>query len=117
MEGRQTLRQDYNISIRIGQGYNYSKYNTLMHFLNLVQCYWLNPDLTSIQVFSKDIRAVLVVSCQKIFFEPGHTYYHYGPVVKGASSSSSSGYSNSYTCDMDLGVSSWTKGNYLERLF
>ena len=43
------------------------------------RCYWLNPDLTNIQVFGKDIRALLAISCQKIFFEEGHTYYHYGP--------------------------------------
>ena len=28
----------------------------------------------------KDIRALLAISCQKVFFEPGHTYYHYGPI-------------------------------------
>ena len=83
-----------------------------MHFLNVVQNYWHNPDLNSIQVFGKDIRALLVVSCQKIFFEPGHTYYHYGPVLKGGFSSgaSSSSFSSTYsTCDMDLSVSNHTK--------
>ena len=50
-----------------------------MHFLNVAECYWQNPDLNSIQVFGKDIRALLGVSCQKIFFEDGHDFYHYGP--------------------------------------
>jgi hypothetical protein len=31
-------------------------------------------------VFGKDIRALLAISCQKIFFEEGHSYYHYGPI-------------------------------------
>ena len=46
---------------------------------------WLRADLNSIQVFGKDIRAVLVVSCQKVFFEAhgGHDYYHYGPIIAG----------------------------------
>ena len=71
MEGRHSLGQEYNVSIRIGHGYTYSKYNTLMHFLNVAECYWANPDLNSIQVFGKDIRTILTVSCQKIFFEQG----------------------------------------------
>ena len=33
-----------------------------------------------LQVFGKDIRALLAVSCQKIFFEDGHSFYHYGPI-------------------------------------
>eukprot|EP00930_Biecheleria_cincta_P037281 TRINITY_DN25573_c0_g1_i1.p1 TRINITY_DN25573_c0_g1~~TRINITY_DN25573_c0_g1_i1.p1 ORF type:complete len:2388 (+),score=410.29 TRINITY_DN25573_c0_g1_i1:162-7325(+) len=76
----QDMEQKYTISVQIGQGLTYSKYNTLMHFLNVVQCYWQNPDLNAIQVFGKDIRALLAVSCQKIFFEEGHTFYHYGPI-------------------------------------
>jgi hypothetical protein len=72
--------QQYSVQVKIGHGFTYSKYNTLMHFLNVIQCYWQNPDLNNIQVFGKDIRAVLAVSCQKIFFEKGHTYYHYGPI-------------------------------------
>ena len=100
------------------QGYCYSKYNTLMHFLNLMKCYWLNPDLNSIQAFGKDVRTLLVVSCQKIFFEPGHNYYHYGPVLTGSSGSNSGstgygfyggGASYNATNDMDLAVSSNTK--------
>ena len=62
-------------------GYTYSKYNTLMHFLNVAQTYWANPDVNNIQVFGKDIRTLLAISCQKIFFEPGHTFYHYGPLL------------------------------------
>jgi hypothetical protein len=52
------LRQGYTVSARIGQGFTYSKYNTLMHFLNVTECYWHNPDLNSIGVFGKDVRAV-----------------------------------------------------------
>ena len=73
----------------------YSKYNTLFHFLNLVQEYWHNPDLSNIQVFGKDIRALLAVSCQKIFFQEGHSgFYYYGPIE------CSSGYSK----EMDLAM-------------
>ena len=38
---------------QIGYGYTYSKYNTLMHFLNVVEAYWHNPDLNNIQIFGK----------------------------------------------------------------
>lgn len=34
----------------------------------------------NVQVFGKDVRALLAVSCQKLFYEAGHTYYHYGPL-------------------------------------
>jgi len=79
-EGGQDTHQRYKLNIKIGHGYTYSKYNTLMHFLNVAECYWRNPDLSNIQVFGKDIRSLLVVSCQKIFFDQGHSgYYHYGP--------------------------------------
>lgn len=44
------MQQKYVVSIKIGEGYTYSKYNTLMHFLNVAECYWHNPDLNSIQV-------------------------------------------------------------------
>lgn len=91
------MEQSYNVSLKIGQGFTYSKYNTLMHFLNVVQCYWHNPDLNSIAVFGKDIRTVLAISCQKIFFEKGHNYYHYGPIE----SASSYGYQGG---EMDLQV-------------
>ena len=30
-----------------------------MHFLNVAQCYWHNPDLNAVQLFGKDVRAVL----------------------------------------------------------
>ena len=57
----------------------YSKYNTLMHFINVVECYWKNSDLSNIQVFGKDIRVLLAISCQKIFFQDGHSgFFHYG---------------------------------------
>ena len=74
---------------------------TPTHFLNILECYWQNPDINSIQVFGKDIRSLLATSCQKIFFEPGHTFYHYGPIE-----SSRSGYSN-YR-DVDLSVATNT---------
>ena len=110
MEGSQTLRQEYNISIRIGQGFCYSKYNSLMHFVNVVQCYWLNPDLNSIHVFGKDIRTLLAVSCQKIFFEPGHNFYHYGPLKMESGPPSYYNFSHtSSNCDMDLHLSTSSK--------
>jgi len=73
----------YKISIRIGQGFTYSKYNTLMHFLNVVEQYWRNPDLSNVMIFGKDIRVLLVISSQKIFFDEAHTtgFYHYGPIL------------------------------------
>ena len=48
--GSQDMAQSYKISVKIGHGFTYSKYNTLMHFLNVAECYWQNPDLNSIQV-------------------------------------------------------------------
>jgi len=48
--------------------------------LNVVQSYWFNPDINSIQIFGKDIRTLLTVICQKIFFESKHSYYNYGPI-------------------------------------
>ena len=71
----------YEAIISIGKGYTYSKYNTLMHFLSVMESYWANPDVNNIQVFGKDIRTLLAISCQKIFFEPRHCgYYYYGPL-------------------------------------
>ena len=78
--GTQNMDQKYCATIKVGHGLTYSKYNTLMHYLNVMECYWQNPDINSIQVFGKDIRALLATSCQKIFFEQGHNYYHYGPI-------------------------------------
>ena len=49
-DGKQDMRQTYQVSIKIGHGHTYSKYNTLMHFLNVMECYWQNPDLNNIQV-------------------------------------------------------------------
>ena len=72
--------QKYKVHVKIGHGHTYSKYNTLMHFLNTVECYWRNPDLSNIQIFGKDIRSLLAISCQKIFFDKSHSgFYHYGP--------------------------------------
>ena len=110
VEGKQTLGQEYNVSLRIGHGFCYSKYNSLMHALNVMLEYWCNPDLNSIQVFGKDVRTLLVVSCQKIFFEPGHDFYHYGPVTIESNASSYYNFSHaSNNCDMDLHVSSSSK--------
>ena len=39
-----------------------------MHFLNVAEAYWSNPDVNNIQVFGKDIRTLLSITCQKIFF-------------------------------------------------
>jgi hypothetical protein len=87
LDGDMNAKPKYKMIIPIGQGFTYSKYNTLMHFLNTVECYWHNPDLGNIQVFGKDIRALLAISCQKIFFDPSHPsgYYHYGPMETNAS--------------------------------
>jgi hypothetical protein len=50
-----------------------------MHFLSVVESYWSNPDVNNIQLFGKDIRTLLAISCQKIFFDPKHCgFYHYG---------------------------------------
>jgi hypothetical protein len=88
--------QTYKVSLKIGVGHTYSKYNTLMHFLNTVECYWRNPDLSNIQVLGKDIRSLLAISCQKIFYDKSHNgYYHYGPLE-----------CNSYRNEMDLAVAS-----------
>lgn len=52
-----------------------------MHFVNVMQAYWRNPDLSNISLFGKDIRALLAISSQKIFFENEHDgFYHYGPL-------------------------------------
>lgn len=98
-DGRQDIGNQYRITVKIGHGFTYSKYNTLMHFLNVIDQYWQNPDINSIQVFGKDIRTLLVVSCQKIFFKEGHSYYHYGPIETGRN-------------DLDLQVAS-TRGEVL----
>jgi len=66
--GTSTLTKRYRVRIPIGVGHTYSKYNTLMHFLNVVENYWENPDLNNIQLFGKDVRTLLAISCQKIFF-------------------------------------------------
>jgi len=68
------------VTIPVGQGFTYTKYNTLLHFLNVAENYWQNPDVTSVQVFGKDVRALLVVASQKLFFDPGHDFYYYGPI-------------------------------------
>jgi len=65
-DGGQDDKQTYKVSIAIGLGFTYSKYNTLMHFLSVAENYWNNPDLSNIQVFGKDIRVLLAISCQKV---------------------------------------------------
>jgi len=94
-DGGQSASQKYTVSIKIGHGFTYSKYNTLMHFLNVMQCYWHNPDINNIQMFGKDMRALLAVCCQKIFFEQGHAagFYHYGVME-----------TSSHRSEMDLAV-------------
>jgi hypothetical protein len=109
--GGQDMAQKYRIFLKIGLGFTYSKYNTLMHLLNVVEKYWQNPDLNSIHVLGKDIRALLAIACQKIFFEKGHSFYHYGPLEMPQTNSYSSGYGGyssvqqQQTVDMDLAVS------------
>eukprot|EP00978_Attheya_sp_CCMP212_P000106 scaffold206_cov54-Attheya_sp.AAC.3 len=102
VDERQDDQKKYNVSLKIGLGYTFSKYNTLMHFLNVAECYWGNPDLGNIQVFGKDIRVLLAISCQKIFHEKDHKggFYYYGPfeVLSGSSYSSNT--------DLDLAVAS-----------
>ena len=102
IDGAQTMSKSYKVAIKIGHGHTYSKYNTLMHFLNVMECYWHNPDLNNIQVFGKDIRRLLAISCQKIFFQEDSKrgFYHYGvfePETRG---------SYFRNADMDLAVAS-----------
>ena len=105
-DGKENISKKYKVSIKIGHGHTYSKYNTLMHFLNVMECYWQNPDLNNIQVFGKDIRTLLAISCQKIFFEKNSTgWYHYGVFEKEEKQSYSS-YSSRSEQDMDLAVAS-----------
>jgi hypothetical protein len=103
--GSQDILQKYKVNIKIGMGYTYSKYNTLMHFLNVMQSYWRNPDLSNISIFGKDVRTLLAISSQKIFFDEKHRsgYYHYGPFEKETSSS----YYSSSPCELDLAVATW----------
>ena len=94
----------YRVCVKIGFGYTYSKYNTLMHLLNVLENYWQNPDLSNVSLFGKDIRSLLVVSSQKIFFEDQHTgCYHYGPFE---SSSSGGYYSSRTTLELAVATSS-----------
>ena len=55
--GGEDLEQKYLVSITIGTGYTYTKYNTLLHFLNVAEGYWHNPDLNGVHLFGKDVRA------------------------------------------------------------
>jgi hypothetical protein len=55
--------QKYCVELKVGFGVTYSKYNTLMHFLNVMDQYWENPDINHIQIFGKDIRNLLVSFC------------------------------------------------------
>ena len=70
-----------------------------MHFLSVMESYWSNPDINNIQVFGKDIRSLLVISCQKIFFSNRHSgYFYYGSMeLKG-----------SFRTECDLAVASDT---------
>jgi hypothetical protein len=94
-EGR-SANEKYEACVKIGYGITYSKYNTLMHFLTVAECYWANPDVNNVQLFGKDIRTILSLSCQKIFLDPGHCgYYYYGPLELR----------DSYRSEFDLAVS------------
>jgi len=96
------MSKKYKVHAKIGHGFTYSKYNTLMHFLGVVQNYWRNPDLSNISVFGKDIRALLAISSQKIFFEDHHCgFYHYGPFEIH----SGGYYTNSYYYDLAVAQS------------
>ena len=97
--GRHIADRQYRAELSIGKGYTYSKYNTLMHFLNVAEAYWTNPDVNNIQVFGKDVRTLLAITCQKIFFNPHHCgYYYYGPLeLRG-----------SYRVELDLALGSAT---------
>lgn len=98
-QGGQTPSEKYEAAIRIGFGFTYSKYNTLMHFLNVAESYWANPDVNNIQVFGKDVRTLLSISCQKIFFDPNHCgYYYYGPIELR----------ETYRAELDLAVATGT---------
>jgi hypothetical protein len=55
---KQDMGQRYRISIQIGHGYTYSKYNTLMHYLNVLEAYWHNPDVNNIQVTSTTLNPI-----------------------------------------------------------
>lgn len=100
--GRLEMAKKYKAHAKIGHGFTYSKYNTLMHFLSVVQNYWRNPDLSNISVFGKDIRALLAISSQKIFFEDDHSgFYHYGPFEI----STGSHYSNTFYYDLAVAQS------------
>lgn len=66
--------------MKIGYGVTYSRYNILLHFLNVVDHYWDNPDINAIQLFGKDVRTILVLVCQKMVFSE-HDYYHYGATI------------------------------------
>ena len=52
LDGGQSGRQSYAACIKIGFGFTYSKYNTLMHYLSVLQSYWHNPDLNAVQARS-----------------------------------------------------------------
>lgn len=81
VDGTLEASNKYKVCVKIGFGHTYSKYNTLMHFINVMQSYWRNPDLSNITLFGKDIRALLAISSQKIFFDDKHDgFYHYGPL-------------------------------------
>lgn len=91
----QNSTEKYEASIKIGYGFTYSKYNTLMHFLNVAGCYWVNPDVNNIQLFGKDVRTLLSISCQKIFFDTNHCgCYYYGPLEQR----------DTYRVELDLAV-------------
>ena len=104
VDGALEASNKYRVCVKIGSGYTYSKYNTLMHFLNVVQSYWKNPDLSNISLFGKDIRSLLCFSSQKIFFQEDHCgSYHYGPLE---SATNGGYYSSRNSVDLAVATSS-----------
>ena len=68
------------VHLKIGLGFAWTKYNRPLHFLSVVERYWRNPDLTGLQLFGKDVRSLLAISCQKLVDDSSHSSYAYGPI-------------------------------------
>lgn len=101
--GQVDKSQRYRVHIHIGYGYTYTRYNTLLHYLNVLQCYWRNPDISNVQLFGKDIRVLLCIVSQKIFFSNKHSdFYHYGPIEPNRMGNNS--YRSNTVEDLDLAV-------------
>ena len=68
------------VHLRIGQGFAWTKYNRPLHFLSVVERYSAESDLTGLQLFGKDVRSLLAISCQKLVDDASHSSYAYGPI-------------------------------------